>query len=98
MATIVGARSNRRKGLCLHNNRQADFFFSPCACCHNFSDVVIDPVETDNQGEESSVKVNEERPVSTEEGSNASGLNGKAAVNEGKSVVQKPQNAVNTQD
>lgn len=94
----MSACSNRRKGLCLHKNRRADFFFPHLHAVTDFSDVFIDPVETDKQAEESSVKASEERPVSTEEASNASALNGQAAVNKGKSMFQKPQNAVNMQD
>lgn len=61
----------------------------------DFSDVIIGPVETDSQAEEN---VNEDCPVSREEESNASALNGKAVVNEGKSMFQKPRNAVKMQD
>lgn len=46
-------------------------------------------MESDNQAKENPGKVHEERPVSTKEEYNASALNGKAVVDEGKSLFQK---------
>lgn len=89
-------RSHEQKSL--HKNSQADFFFPHVCTVTDCSDVSTDPVETDLQADESSGKVNEECIASTEEESNTSALNGKAAVNKGKSMFQRPQNAVNMQD
>lgn len=76
--------------------RTARLTFPPPHMCAvtDFSDVIIGPVETDSQAEEN---VNEDCPVSRKEESNASALNGKAS-NEGKSMFQKPRNAVKMQD
>lgn len=73
-------------------------FFLPMCTVTDFSDVFFDPVETDNQAEEKTLRVNEGRPISSQEASNASALNGKAALTEGKSMFQRPLDAVNMQE
>lgn len=64
----------------------------------DFSDVFVDPVETDIQAEDKTLRVNEGRPISSQEASNVSALNGQAAVTGGKSLFQRPLDAVNMQD
>lgn len=56
--------------------------------------MTVEPVETDNQAKEQT----EECPISSNEASNASALDGEAAVTEGKSRFKKTPNTVKMQD